>query len=102
MKHLKPFKEAITAPEIDVEDLEDIDISDLLNKKLIVYNDDHNTFEHVIETFMTVLKHDVEQAEQCAWIIHSKGKCAVKEGSYDELSKYKTALTDAGLKATIE
>lgn len=99
MKHIKPFE---TSPDVDVIDEEDIDISDAFLKKLVVWNDEVNTFQHVIETFVKVLNHEVDQAEQCAWIIHLKGKCVVKEGSYKELEKYKTALLDAHLKTTIE
>lgn len=103
MRHIKIF-EHFNRPEIDVdvEEWEDVDISDAFAKKLVVYNDDVNTFEHVIETLVKVCNHTVEQAEQCAWIIHTKGKCVVKHGSYDELKKYKDAITDAKIKATIE
>ena len=98
MRHIKLFEEHDT----EVVDLEDVDISDAFEKKLVVFNDNHNTFEHVIRTFMKVLGHELEQAEQYAWIIHSKGKCVVKQGPFEELSKFKTALTDAGLKTVIE
>lgn len=69
---------------------------------LIVWNDDVNTFEWVIETLIKVCGHTQEQAEQCAIIIDSKGKYAVKEGSYDLLKPQCDAITDRGINATIE
>jgi ATP-dependent Clp protease adaptor protein ClpS len=69
---------------------------------LVLYNDDHNTFEHVINCLVEYCKHDVYQAEQCAWIVHTKGKCAVKSGEYALLEPLCTALLDKGLSAQIE
>lgn len=69
---------------------------------LIVWNDEVNTFEWVIETLIEVCGHSPEQAEQCAMIIHTKGKYAVKQGSYDELKPICDAITDRGIGATIE
>jgi ATP-dependent Clp protease adaptor protein ClpS len=69
---------------------------------LIVWNDEVNTFEWVIETLMDVCGQSQEQAEQCAMIIHTKGKYAVKRGSYDELKPLCDAITDRGIGATIE
>ena len=69
---------------------------------LIVWNDEINTFEWVIETLVDVCGHSTEQAEQCAIIIDSKGKYAVKEGSYDQLKPMCDAITDRGIGATIE
>lgn len=69
---------------------------------LIVWNDEVNTFEWVIETLVEVCGHSHEQAEQCALIIHSKGKYAVKEGEYDELKPFCDAITERGIGATIE
>ena len=69
---------------------------------LIVWNDKVNTFEWVIETLIEVCGHSAEQAEQCAIIIDSKGKYAVKEGSYDSLKPMCDAITDRGIGATIE
>lgn len=70
--------------------------------QLIVWNDDVNTFEWVIETLMSVCKHSQEQAEQCALFIHFKGKYAVKQGSFEELEPMCTAITDRGISATVE
>jgi len=69
---------------------------------LIVWNDEVNTFEWVIETLMEVCHHSAEQAEQCAMLIHTQGKYAVKKGSYDELKPMCDAITDRGIGATIE
>lgn len=90
------------APEIEelVEVDEDFGQEDL--KNLIVHNDNFNTFEHVISTLIKVCKHDVQQAEQCTYIIHYKGKCSVKNGSFHELKPMKDGITDAGIAATIE
>ncbi len=70
-------------------------------RDLVVYNDDFNTFEHVIETLIRVCKHAQQQAEQCTWLIHYRGKCAVKKGSYDELKPMREGITEAGIKAAI-
>jgi ATP-dependent Clp protease adaptor protein ClpS len=69
---------------------------------LIVWNDEVNTFEWVIETLIEVCGHSYEQAEQCAYIIHFQGKYAVKKGSYDELKPMCNAITDRGIGATVE
>ncbi|MEO7768726.1 MAG: ATP-dependent Clp protease adaptor ClpS [Ferruginibacter sp.] len=69
---------------------------------LIVWNDEVNTFEWVIETLIEVCGHTQEQAEQCAIIIDSRGKYAVKEGSYEILKPMCDAITDRGIGATIE
>lgn len=70
--------------------------------QLILYNDDFNTFEHVINCLVKYCKHDIYQAEQCAWIVHTKGKCRVKSGEYTDLEPLCTALCDQGLSATVE
>lgn len=68
-----------------VEELSEVTIGDILDNKLIVFNDDHNSFEWVTECFVKYLEHTPEQAEQCAYFIHTKGKYAVKKGSYNSL-----------------
>ncbi|MBN2755980.1 MAG: ATP-dependent Clp protease adaptor ClpS [Bacteroidales bacterium] len=72
------------------------------NQSLILYNDDYHTFDFVIETLINICRHNDIQAEQCAYIVHYKGKCDVKNGDYDLLKPIKEALTDRGLKANIE
>jgi ATP-dependent Clp protease adaptor protein ClpS len=69
---------------------------------LVVWNDEVNTFEWVIETLIQVCGHSQEQAEQCSYIIHFHGKYAVKEGSYDELKPLCDAITERGIGATVE
>ena len=70
--------------------------------QLILWNDEVNTFEWVIETLVDICNHSTEQAEQCAIIIDSKGKYAVKEGSYVRLKPMCDAITERGINATIE
>ncbi len=82
--------------EILLEDLIDQDALDL-----VVFNDDVNTFDHVIQVLMKVCKHTHEQAEQCTLIIHYKGKCAVKKGTREELKPMCQAILDAGIQAAI-
>ncbi|WP_026705377.1 ATP-dependent Clp protease adaptor ClpS [Flavobacterium soli] len=72
-----------------------------LNNEIVLFNDDVNTFDHVIETLIRVCNHTAEQAEQCAILVHYKGKCTVKTGSLDELKPQCTQLLDAGLSAEI-
>jgi len=69
--------------------------------EIIVYNDDVNTFEHVINTLMKVCDHTAEQAEQCSIIVHYKGKCGVKSGDYSDLKPRCSKLLEAGLSAEI-
>ncbi len=70
-------------------------------RQLVLYNDDVNTFDHVIECLMAICRHGAEQAEQCALIVHYKGKCAVKEGDYELLEPMCVALSDRGLSCEI-
>jgi ATP-dependent Clp protease adaptor protein ClpS len=83
---------------------EDTDVLTTLDEpySLIVWNDEVNTFEWVIETLVEVCGHTAEQAEQCAYIIHFQGKYAVKQGSYDDLKPQCDAITDRGIGATLE
>lgn len=69
---------------------------------LIVWNDEVNTFDWVIETLVDVCGHSEEQAEQCALMIHFKGKYAVKNGDYDTLKPMCDAITERGIGATVE
>ena len=82
-----------------VEVLDEVKTTDL--KDLMVFNDDVNTFEHVINTLIRVCNHTLEQAEQCTWIIHFKGKCSVKKGDFLELKPKRDAICDAGIDARI-
>lgn len=94
------MSETITAPEVDI----DTAIKQLLapTQSIVLYNDNVNTFDHVIECLIRYCKHSLNQAEQCATIVHYNGKCAVKNGSYDELKPICEALLENGLSAKIE
>lgn len=76
--------------------LDEVDV-----KELIVFNDDVNTFDHVTATLLRSCKHTQEQAEQCTWLIHHKGKCTVKLGSLDKLKPMCSSIVNAGIKAAI-
>jgi len=69
--------------------------------EIVLYNDDVNTFDHVIDTLVYACEHTPEQAEQCALLVHYKGKCTVKTGIYDDLEPRCSLLLDAGLSAEI-
>ena len=75
--------------------------SSLSNSVLVLFNDDINSYDFVIKTLIEVCNHDHIQAEQCTFIIHYKGKCDVKKGSFDILKPMKDSLIDRGLNATI-
>ena len=83
------------------------ELLDLLQEKvtthsIILYNDDFNTFDHVISCLVKICSHEIIQAEQCAWIVHTNGKCIVKTGEYKELEPLCTSLIEKGLSAIIE
>jgi ATP-dependent Clp protease adaptor protein ClpS len=71
-------------------------------KELILHNDDFNTFDFVIQSLVEVCKHDPEQAEQCAMIVHYKGKCTIKTAPFDELEPMNNELGRRNLTTTIE
>ena len=71
------------------------------DNEIVMYNDDVNTFDHVIDTLIKVCQHDVIQAEQCAILVHYTGKCAVKTGTFEKLKPQCTQLLEAGLSAEI-
>ncbi len=70
-------------------------------RELTVFNDDINTFDHVIDTLITICDHSPEQAEQCTWIIHHRGKCAVKMGEAEYLKPMRDAICDRGISAEV-
>ena len=86
------------------QELEELDLltADENTCQLIVWNDEVNTFDWVIATLVLICHHTAEQAEQSAMIIHTKGKCAVKEGNYEFLKPMCDAITERGIGATIE
>ena len=69
--------------------------------EIVLYNDDVNTFDHVIETLIYACDHTPEQAEQCSLLVHYKGKCTVKTGAYNDLKPRCSKLLEAGLSAEI-
>ncbi|MCB0523851.1 MAG: ATP-dependent Clp protease adaptor ClpS [Saprospiraceae bacterium] len=87
--------------EEDEDVLVEDDVDSGFSSRLIVFNDDVNSFEWVIECFIEVLGHSIEQAEQLSIIIHYKGKATVKTGSRSELVPYCEALLERGLSAEV-
>ena len=77
------------------------DLIEVEERNLIVYNDEVNTFDHVIQTLIRVCKHSPEQAEQCTLIVHYKGKCSVKRGSFEQLKPMKEAICEVGIDARV-
>jgi ATP-dependent Clp protease adaptor protein ClpS len=69
---------------------------------IVLYNDEVNTFDHVINCLVRICDHEPLQAEQCAWIVHLNGKCAVKSGIYDELEPLCLELLNKGLSVKVE
>ena len=89
-------------PDILEEEIVDVRVKHENTKALILYNDDHNTFEFVTESLIKVCRHDPLQAEQCTYLVHYTGKCAVKNGTFKELRPQCEALLERGLTAKIE
>lgn len=81
----------------DVEVLE----KEVNQHEIVLFNDDVNTFDFVIDCLIEICEHTAEQAEQCALLVHYKGKCAVKTGEYNELKPRCTQLLTRGLSAEI-
>lgn len=79
-------------------------VDEILSKsyKLILHNDDYNTFDWVINCLIKVCKHEQEQATQCALMVHNNGKCDVKYGDLETISSMKDKLKNAGLSVTME
>jgi ATP-dependent Clp protease adaptor protein ClpS len=88
-----------TQEEVLLDVMEAVETTDVMD--LIVFNDDFNTFAHVIETLIRVCEHTAEQAEQCTMIIHHRGKCAVKSGTFEFLKPMREAICEAGIDARI-
>jgi ATP-dependent Clp protease adaptor protein ClpS len=91
------------APETDIEIKveEEVEVDNIKLYAIVVFNDDVNTFDHVIDTLIEVCGHSFEQAEQCTLIIHYKGKCSVKNGDFDELKPVRDAICERGISAEI-
>ncbi|MGI6320094.1 MAG: ATP-dependent Clp protease adaptor ClpS [Bacteroidales bacterium] len=87
------------------EKLQSFDKTDEVAEKrhtLILFNDDVNSFDHVVDALVDYCEHDEIQAEQCAWIAHYKGKCEVKKGDLDELLSIKDAILNRGINVEIK
>ena len=85
--------------QVEVDVLESVETTEV--QDLVVFNDDFNTFAHVIEVLIKVCNHTSEQAEQCTWLIHFKGKCTVKLGGFEELKPMRESICDSGISAEI-
>lgn len=83
------------------EDL-DVLVEEAVSNKIVLFNDEVNSFDFVIEALIKVCGHEAIQAEQCTILVHFKGRCTVKEGDYDDLEPICTALLDRGLTAEIQ
>ena len=88
--------------QIETQEEVEVNVKVAEDWSLVVHNDDHNTFDHVIERLINVCNHTALQAEQCAVIIHFKGKCTVKSGSYVMLEPMCTSLLESDITAEIE
>jgi ATP-dependent Clp protease adaptor protein ClpS len=88
--------------DVLVDEKTDIGIGTDSSPKIVLYNDDFNSFDHVINCLVNICQHYRDQAEQCAYIVHSRGKCSVKDGAIEELIPICQALVDNGLDAKIE
>lgn len=97
---MESLKNRLSETETDV--LVEVEEAVGLQKSIILYNDEVNTFDFVIEALIKICDHDPIQAEQCTYIVHFNGKCSVKSGSYDQLKPVCSALLDRGLTAEIE
>lgn len=90
------------SPEVEELVIEETETKNTDLHDLIVWNDDVNTFDHVIQSLVEICEHTREQAEQCSLIIHFKGKCSVKRGEFEKLRPMAEGLIDRTINATIE
>ena len=88
-------------PNIKPKEIDEVSILESREHEIILYNDDVTPPDHVIECLVKICDHTYIQAEQCAYIVHYSGKCAVKTGSLEELVPKCTALLEAGLSAEV-
>ena len=98
---VKINKITATKPEEAPEGVEQILVQPDQEHEIILYNDDVNTFDHVIRCLIKICDHTFMQAEQCAYLVHFTGKCSVKTGSLEDLIPRCTALLDEGLSAEV-
>lgn len=104
MKTLATYIMNIYAEKTHQQEQEDVDVLVAEDKlhRLILWNDDFNTFDWVIDSLMEICHHSETQATQCAYIVHFNGKCDAKKGSFDKLKPMCEALLDRGISATID
>jgi ATP-dependent Clp protease adaptor protein ClpS len=92
----------LESPDLLEQEIIEVVLKEEATKALVLYDDDFNTFEHVIESLVKVCKHDLLQAEQCTHLVHYKGKCVVKNGTFKKLRPLCESLLERGLTAKIE
>lgn len=92
----------IESPDLLEQEIIEVILKEEATKALILYDDDFNTFEHVIDSLIKVCGHHPEQAEQCTYLVHYKGKCVVKNGTFKKLKPLCESLLERGLTAKIE
>lgn len=88
----------VLEPEVKVEEK----VDNQLSPKIVLFNDDHNSFDHVILCLVKYCNHGLLQAEQCALIVHTTGKCVIKHGTLDELLPINEALLTNDLTTEIQ
>ena len=86
-------------PKIIPQEIEQVETLEIKKHEIILFNDDVNTFDHVIECLVRICGHSHIQAEHCAFIVHYSGKCSVKTGDLEDLVPECNALLEEGLSA---
>jgi ATP-dependent Clp protease adaptor protein ClpS len=92
----------LESPDQLEQEIIEVILKEEATKALVLYNDDFNTFDHVIDSLIKVCEHTALQAEQCAHLVHYKGKCVVKNGTFKKLKPLCESLLERGLTAKIE
>jgi ATP-dependent Clp protease adaptor protein ClpS len=90
-----------TLPDVAVIDEIAEEVTTTATHTLVLFNDEVNTFEFVTETLIDVCAHEAHQAEQCTMIVHYKGKCSVKNGSWEELVSMRNEICRRGISAEV-
>jgi len=93
--------EGIIMAKEKVQEKVDVLEQEVNQHEIVLFNDDIHTFDFVIDSLIDVCKHTSEQAEQCTYLVHYKGKCSVKTGELDELKPCCTQLLNLGLSAEL-
>jgi ATP-dependent Clp protease adaptor protein ClpS len=99
LKTLNNFKYSVET-EVDEKVCLDTILDD--GKEVVLFNDDHNTFDFVIDTLIDLCKHNEVQAEQCAVLVHFKGQCSVKKGDYDSMLGISREMNRRGLSSVVK